>query len=436
MPRTPTRAAAGVSIAQLIEHLAQAVHGDLHPDCTLLLDVPVRVGLERMQARRGAVDRFEVESAQFFDRVRNRYLELARAAPARFRVDRRHAERRQGLRGGARGAREGARPARRCPCDERQSCPRGSPRRAAKSPPHSPPDRLAHGLLIHEDPGAGGLELARWIAQLRQLPRARRARLAANARSAAGSRPTSIRTSRACHPKEESSYILIEAVRDLIADLSLTAHGRGYKVAIFAPADALYLNAAQALLKTLEEPPARTLLLLVTSQPSRLLPTMRSRCSKLRLRGPSREAGGEISRSSARGGAVGRSAGGHRRRSVCAAGCRSGGAGAAAHRHARHAARDRQRQNSAAGAWPNAGRRTASLPVRLACLESWVTDRILETASIRDVTHLSGAGQCHPKICRLFEFSDAIRDMRKLSHTSINKAMAVEALLWRWARHE
>jgi dTMP kinase len=71
---------------ELIEQLAQAVHGDLNPDCTILLDVPVRVGLERMQARRGAIDRFEVESAQFFDRVRNRYLELARAAPQRFRV--------------------------------------------------------------------------------------------------------------------------------------------------------------------------------------------------------------------------------------------------------------------------------------------------------------------------------------------------------------
>ena len=71
---------------KLIEQLAQAVHGDLNPDCTILLDVPVRVGLERMQARRGAIDRFEVESAQFFDRVRNRYLELARAAPQRFRV--------------------------------------------------------------------------------------------------------------------------------------------------------------------------------------------------------------------------------------------------------------------------------------------------------------------------------------------------------------
>jgi dTMP kinase len=71
---------------QLIERIAQAVHGDLQPDCTLLLDVPVRVGLERMQARRGAVDRFEIESAQFFDRVRNRYLELARTYPQRFRI--------------------------------------------------------------------------------------------------------------------------------------------------------------------------------------------------------------------------------------------------------------------------------------------------------------------------------------------------------------
>jgi hypothetical protein len=73
------------------------------------------------------------------------------------------------------------------------------------------------------------------------------------------------------------------------------------------------------------------------------------------------------------------------------------------------------------------------LSIRLSCLESWITDSILESTSIRDVTHLSGAA-LPPKICRLFEFSDAIRDMRKLAHTPINKTMAVEALLWRWAR--
>jgi dTMP kinase len=71
---------------QLIDRLAHAVHGDLQPDCTILLDVPVRVGLERMQARRGAVDRFEIESSQFFERVRARYLELAHAQPQRFRI--------------------------------------------------------------------------------------------------------------------------------------------------------------------------------------------------------------------------------------------------------------------------------------------------------------------------------------------------------------
>jgi len=71
---------------KLIDQIAHAVHGDLNPDCTILLDVPVKVGLERMQARRGAVDRFEIESAQFFDRVRNRYLELAHADPRRFRI--------------------------------------------------------------------------------------------------------------------------------------------------------------------------------------------------------------------------------------------------------------------------------------------------------------------------------------------------------------
>jgi hypothetical protein len=73
------------------------------------------------------------------------------------------------------------------------------------------------------------------------------------------------------------------------------------------------------------------------------------------------------------------------------------------------------------------------LATRLACLESWVTDRILESAAKRDVTLLSAGGSA-PKICRLFELSDAVRDMRKLALTSINKTMAVEHLLWRWAR--
>jgi dTMP kinase len=72
----------GVAVA-LIEQLAQAVHGDTQPDLTLFLDVPVRVGLARAASRRGGADRFESETAAFFDRVRTRYLEIARIEPGR-----------------------------------------------------------------------------------------------------------------------------------------------------------------------------------------------------------------------------------------------------------------------------------------------------------------------------------------------------------------
>jgi dTMP kinase len=70
-----------------IEQLAQAVHGDLQPDCTLLLDLPVAVGLSRARGRSGhAADRFEAEVEEFFERVRQGYLSLARAQPQRVRL--------------------------------------------------------------------------------------------------------------------------------------------------------------------------------------------------------------------------------------------------------------------------------------------------------------------------------------------------------------
>ena len=290
--------------------------------------------------------------------------------------------------------------------------------------------RLAHGILIHEDPGAGGLELARWIAQRVNCsePKGAPCGECQNCKwVTAGQHPDVTRLS----PEEDSEFIKIEPVRALIADLALTAHGRGYKVAILSPADTLYLNAANALLKTLEEPPSRSLLLLVTSRPARLLPTLRSRCSRLRLVGPSNE---EAARylEAARGAGPWSDA------------LAATGAGPFALLDADPAALAQLRNDTimtlrdigsgnlqppaVAERWAK-----SELAIRLACLESWVTERILESAGNRDVTHLSGAASA-PKICRLFEFSDAIRDMRKLAHTSINKTMAMEALLWRWAR--
>jgi len=73
--------------AAWIESLAGQVHGGLAPDCTLLLDLPVPMGLERARSRRaGAADRFEAEAQVFFERVRTGYLELARREPSRIQL--------------------------------------------------------------------------------------------------------------------------------------------------------------------------------------------------------------------------------------------------------------------------------------------------------------------------------------------------------------
>lgn len=70
-----------------IEQLASAVHGDLQPDRTILLDLPVSVGLARARTRSGIrADRFEAEMEEFFERVRLGYLALARNDPERLRV--------------------------------------------------------------------------------------------------------------------------------------------------------------------------------------------------------------------------------------------------------------------------------------------------------------------------------------------------------------
>ena len=71
--------------AELIAGLEHMVHGDLQPDLTLLLDLPVETGLKRA-LQRGEADRFEQESLRFFERVRQAYRERALTEAARFVV--------------------------------------------------------------------------------------------------------------------------------------------------------------------------------------------------------------------------------------------------------------------------------------------------------------------------------------------------------------
>ncbi|MCA1806153.1 MAG: dTMP kinase [Xanthomonadaceae bacterium] len=74
----------GVAAARIAE-LESWVQADLRPDLTLLLDLPVEIGLARAGAR-GAPDRFEQEQRAFFERVRQAYLDQAAAQPGRYRV--------------------------------------------------------------------------------------------------------------------------------------------------------------------------------------------------------------------------------------------------------------------------------------------------------------------------------------------------------------
>jgi DNA polymerase-3 subunit delta' len=87
--------------------------------------------------------------------------------------------------------------------------------------------------------------------------------------------------------RKPSKQIRIDEVRGLI-DWATRTSGRGRgKVAVLHPAQALNVQAASALLKTLEEPPVGTRLILTTPDPTLLLPTVRSRCQHLRLAEPS-----------------------------------------------------------------------------------------------------------------------------------------------------
>lgn len=82
--------------------------------------------------------------------------------------------------------------------------------------------------------------------------------------------------------KRLKADITVDAVRQLKSKLSMAATDGGWRVVIVDAADEMNTAAANAFLKLLEEPPERTTLLLVTHQPSALLPTIRSRCRVLR----------------------------------------------------------------------------------------------------------------------------------------------------------
>ena len=84
-------------------------------------------------------------------------------------------------------------------------------------------------------------------------------------------------------PPKHFGVIRVDEVRAATRRFRLSAVGGGWRIAIIDTADDLNPQAANALLKMVEEPPPRSLFLLVSHQPGRLLPTIRSRCRRLML---------------------------------------------------------------------------------------------------------------------------------------------------------
>ena len=173
--------------------------------------------------------------------MRNRYLELARAAPARFRVVDATQKLDQVCEAARRGTREGARPRARCRRDEHAStATMVRPAPCGEVVAAFAAGRLAHGLLIHEDPGAGGSGTRALDRAAGQLPRTRSRAPCGECQQcrwiAADQHPDVTRLSPAgriaVHPHRGGA----RAHRRPVAHSAW----QGYKVAILSPADALH----------------------------------------------------------------------------------------------------------------------------------------------------------------------------------------------------
>ena len=297
--------------------------------------------------------------------------------------------------------------------------------------------RLPQGLLVHESPGAGGLRLVKRVAQLVLCSGAQPAcgLCSGCQRVASGDHPDLLRLSPAADSK--SQQITVDAVREACEQLVMTSYeGRG-SVAVIQPADAMNHNAANCLLKTLEEPRRGLHIVLLTARPSALPATIHSRCQTLRLRAPARpEAIAWL----------------HAQRpSADWAIALDATAGSVLEASDYDPAWLRQLRDDTWRALAEARRgtldvvRTAEawsrdeLLLRLNCIETCLTQRLLsgpEIASqlpeMRTGAHLPGAvfdinmRQCYVLL-------DAVREVRAGTVTTLNKALAVERLLWRFA---
>lgn len=167
--------------------------------------------------------------------------------------------------------------------------------------------RLPHALLVHGPTGTGKAEFTRALAAgvLCEAPRSGLActECASCHWFSQGNHPDfreivpeatadeegeGAEVEAAKPEKARSLVIKIDQVRAVADFISLTTHRSGFRVLVLRPAESMQPAAANAILKTLEEPPPSTVIVLVSDRPAKLLPTIRSRCRQLALPMPPR----------------------------------------------------------------------------------------------------------------------------------------------------
>ncbi|HAG53619.1 MAG TPA: hypothetical protein DCL21_07530, partial [Alphaproteobacteria bacterium] len=147
-------------------------------------------------------------------------------------------------------------------------------------------NRLPHAILLHGTSGIGKAKFAEILAKMiicGNNPATNKNRFSVNINSDQYKRicAGSLDAYKVIKPADGKKQITVEQVRESMGNLGLISDDK--RVIIIDSADDLNPNSANAILKTLEEPPANTMLILVSSNPAKLLPTISSRCRKIKL---------------------------------------------------------------------------------------------------------------------------------------------------------
>ena len=313
-PRLPGPAGAG--LADILNAMQRVTIGDLKPDLTIILDIPVEVGLQQAAARRGSgvPDRFEAEDLQFHQDLRDAYGRSPPKIPQRCVLIDANADadtvaahvwsavRDHLFVTVRRGPVPHERPQVRTEIAVRH------PRETADLFGHREAEtallnayrsgRIPHAWLIGGPQGIGKATLAYRMARFvlanpdPMSPSVQRAEtLALDPHDPVARQITAsahgglLVLERGLNDRGVlRTVITVDETRETISFFGSTAAVDGWRVCIVDTVDELNPNAANALLKILEEPPQRSLFLLVSHSPARALPTILSRCRKLPLR--------------------------------------------------------------------------------------------------------------------------------------------------------